>query len=158
MKLNIGCGNDYWGGWTNLDKEGIIPADIYHDLEEPLPFQSESCSAINSSHVFEHVHNFIPLMNECHRILRPGGLLTIRVPWITGHWGCGDPSHVRFFNHLTFNHWCEWYDQALHFNNGCRFEKVSVKFEENVNWDKDPFLAKAGIAAIEEMKIVLKKV
>jgi len=62
------------------------------------------------------------------------------------------------FNHQTFNHWCEWYDQALHFNNGCRFEKVSVKFEENVNWDKDPFLAKAGIAAIEEMKIVLKKV
>ncbi len=90
--------------------------------------------------------------------LAPRGLLTIRVPWITGHWGCGDPSHVRFFNHQTFNHWCEWYDQALHFNNGCRFEKVSVKFEENVNWDKDPFLAKAGIAAIEEMKIVLKKV
>jgi len=158
MRLNIGCGNDYWEGWTNLDKEGIIRADIYHDLENPLPLPSESCSEINSSHVFEHVHNFIPLMNECHRVLRPGALLAIRVPWITGHWGCGDPSHVRFFNHLTFNHWCEWFDLSLHINKGCRFVKTSVGFVENAGWANDPFLAKAGIAQIEEMKVVLRRI
>jgi len=158
MKLNLGCGKDYLKGWTNLDKYHAYRADIYHDLEVPLPLQSGSCSVIYASHVFEHVIRFIPLMNECHRILRPGSLLKLRVPWFSGNWGCGDPSHVRFFNHLTFNHWCEWFDRAPHINEGCQFEKVSVEFGENDNWASDPFLAKAMISTIEEMKMVLKRV
>lgn len=157
MKLNLGCGNNYREGWTNLDKYPAFHADVYHDLEELLPFPSGSCSEISASHIFEHVYNFIPLMNECHRILCPAGLLNIRVPWFSGNWGVGDPSHVRYFNHLTFNHWCEWFDQAPHINLGCRFKKVSVEFIENVDWLKDPFLAKGMISAIEEMNIILRR-
>ncbi|MDO9463797.1 MAG: methyltransferase domain-containing protein [bacterium] len=158
MKLNLGCSLTYMEGWANLDKHRTFKADIYHDLEEPLPLPDNSCSEINASHIFEHIYNFIPLINECHRILHPAGLLHVRVPWFQGNWGCGDPTHVRYFNHLTFNHWCEWFDLSPHINSGCRFKKISVEFIENIAWLSDPFLAKGMISAIEEMKIELLKI
>ena len=67
--------------WITLDLNGT--ADIVHDLTRPLPFPDASVARIYSSHVLEHFTYPRPLLDvlrECHRVLRPGGVLSAAVP------------------------------------------------------------------------------
>jgi SAM-dependent methyltransferase len=51
------------------------------DLEkEPLPFASETFSAVIASHVLEHLENAPAALAECYRVLAPGGALVVGVP------------------------------------------------------------------------------
>src|SRR3990167_9188778 len=38
-------------------------------------------------------------MNECYRVLAPGGILNIEVPTIAGPGAFQDPTHCRYFVH-----------------------------------------------------------
>jgi len=61
----------------------LVDGDIIHDLRQiPWPFEADSIDCILASHILEHVtkdkgHQFIV---ECHRILKPGGAISIAVP------------------------------------------------------------------------------
>jgi len=58
----------------NGKKRGlVIHLGFLHDVE----FPSNSYDAITLYEVIEHVADPIPLLKECHRILRPGGVLVI---------------------------------------------------------------------------------
>lgn len=105
-KLNLGCGRELLPGFVNVDKQPLheVSRDfIQHDLEiTPLPFQDETFSEIQASQLMEHIRNFPELMNECHRILKPGGTLDIDSP-VYPHKQCfQDPTHVRFFTEETW--------------------------------------------------------
>ena len=104
MKLNIGGGDWAQTGYTNVD---INPkyADICLDLEKGLypQFEENSIDALFSRHCLEHITNLIPLMQDCYKILKPGGLFEIIVP--SGHspvWSGRDPGHVRYIYDQTF--------------------------------------------------------
>jgi len=45
------------------------------------------------AHVLEHIMSWHLVVQDCHRVLKPGGILTIKVPYGVN----GDPFHVRFF-------------------------------------------------------------
>lgn len=79
--LNIGCGSTYFPEWTNLDISGGDTI-TRHDVYNGLPFGDESCGAVYSSDLLEHLHRrFVPiLLGECWRVLRPGGWIRIGVP------------------------------------------------------------------------------
>jgi predicted SAM-dependent methyltransferase len=67
--------------WVTLDLNGT--ADIVHDLTKPLPFPDGSVDRVYSSHVLEHFTypgQLLPLLRECHRVLRPGGVISAAVP------------------------------------------------------------------------------
>lgn len=91
-------------------KEGRITvdradADVNVDLEEAsLPFDDNSVDDINACAVLEHIVNLIPLMEELHRILKPGGVLTAMVPMWNHPGAWQDPTHVRAFTPLTFKY------------------------------------------------------
>lgn len=56
VRLNLGCGNYYAEGWTNLDLPGNgIRVDVAHDITEPLPFDDGTVGAVYMGHVLEHV-------------------------------------------------------------------------------------------------------
>jgi predicted SAM-dependent methyltransferase len=79
-KLNFGCGGNRLEGWENFDVE--------MDISKPLPFPDGCASFILSEHVVEHVThqqawNFF---EECHRILRPAGVLRVCVPSVERIW------------------------------------------------------------------------
>lgn len=66
-------------GWTTVDLNG---ADIIHDLRNGIPLPESSVDKIYTSHMFEHIpyNNLVPFINECYRVLKPGGELSVSVP------------------------------------------------------------------------------
>lgn len=80
-KLHLGCGSVLIDGWVNIDLDSPV-ADLHHDLTEPLPFADASISHIFAEHLIEHVDHSEAhsLVNECWRVLKPGGVLRLTTP------------------------------------------------------------------------------
>src|SRR6266403_3096147 len=80
--LNIGCGSRPLPGWINLDAARGDQIDIVWDLRRGLPFSNQSCAAIFGEHVIEHIpkEGAEFLLRECHRVLRPGGVVRLSTP------------------------------------------------------------------------------
>lgn len=108
--LNLGSGNnikksDGVATWINLDLDIKTGADIAGDLEKGLPmFKNEMFDFVLASHVLEHVKNYIPLVHEIWRVMKPGGTLVIKVPEFPCRAAISDPTHVRFFVPESFSH------------------------------------------------------
>lgn len=81
MRVHLGCGNDYWMGWCNIDVDQRSTADIVAPAWE-LPFDDESVDVIESRHMFEHLTPYQAgqSLGEWRRVLRVGGRLAIECP------------------------------------------------------------------------------
>ncbi len=99
IRLNIGSAGGQKDGFYGLDIMQIDDAvDIIADLNSPLSLiPDNSIAEIYSCHVLEHVRNLVQLMEELHRIVRPGGMIEIRVPHFSNPYYYSDPTHERFF-------------------------------------------------------------
>jgi DNA modification methylase len=105
VKLDIGCGNKKAQGFTGMDSRNREGVDIVHDVERyPWPIESESVEAINASHVLEHLKpwEFINVMNECWRVMKPGGNMTIKTPYGLAY--AYDPTHSILFQESSFQY------------------------------------------------------
>jgi SAM-dependent methyltransferase len=91
LYLNLGSFVDVVAGedWVNLDilpLRKTIPAAVNFlqaDLSQGLPMYAEgSVDIIRASHLIEHLTLEAAhlLLNECRRVLKPGGLIRIAVP------------------------------------------------------------------------------
>ena len=80
--LNVGCGRRFHPAWTNIDLESWDPQVTQHDITKGLPFEDDHFDAVYHSHVLEHLEprDGERLLDECYRVLRPGGVLRIVVP------------------------------------------------------------------------------
>jgi predicted SAM-dependent methyltransferase len=74
LKINFGCGGNILDGWDNHD------ADL--DITKPLPYADDVADYILAEHLCEHVTSgqFLSFMEECRRILKPGGRLRLCIP------------------------------------------------------------------------------
>jgi predicted SAM-dependent methyltransferase len=85
LKLHLGCGPHLLPGWINGDMElypGVLPQKLPRGLKY---FASDSVRCIYCSHFVEHLDypgDALAFLQECRRILRPGGALRIIVPGI----------------------------------------------------------------------------
>jgi SAM-dependent methyltransferase len=133
MKLHLGCGNDKRKGYINLDSSMQVNPDVVWNLEKtPIPFKNDSIDEILANHIFEHITNFIPLMNDIHRICRKNAIIKIRTPFYSAWGQYNDPTHVRFFTPFTFNYFegDNNYSHEVKNNNKINFkvEKVKIHF------------------------------
>ena len=125
LRLNIGCGRNILSGWTNVDSAALPGVDVIADLEQcaqaPLPFPDSSCDEFLLSHVLEHVRNTLGLMQELHRVAKPGAKIVIRTPHGGSDDAWEDPTHVRayfpnsfaYFSQLAYwradyGYWGDW--------------------------------------------------
>lgn len=112
-RLNVGCGRTPMPGWINLDSRALAGVDVVADLEQcahaPLPFDSDSIDEILVSHVIEHIRSPLPMMQELHRVARPGALATIRVPYGSSDEAWEDPAHVRPYFLQSFGYFSQPY-------------------------------------------------
>jgi len=121
--LDVGCGNGRFAaamqdrGWTvrgtDFDPKAAENAMNTHgiqvdigDLRE-LAYASESFDAVTLRHVIEHVRDPVEIVQECWRILKPGGRLVMVTPntdslahrHFAARWrGLEQPRHLFLYN------------------------------------------------------------
>jgi len=108
IKINIGCGRDYREGWLNTDISKEVKADVYLDIrKDKLPFKNGEVEEIYISGVLEQIlknEDLIFAMNECHRVLKSGGIINIVVPNGGFKISVRDPMDCRKFIPETFQY------------------------------------------------------
>jgi SAM-dependent methyltransferase len=101
-KLNLGSGNDYKNGWTNVDLHGKY--DVKHDLNRlPFPFKDDQFDYVLASHVIEHLNDTVKVMTELNRITKQGGIIEIKVPYFNSFNSFRDVTHKQFFTWDSFS-------------------------------------------------------
>lgn len=117
-RLNLGCGDDIRPGYVNLDVAPLRGVDVVHDLADlPLPFPDAHFEEAVCQDVLEHL-DFVAVLRELHRIMRPGARLHIRSPHFTSRGAFLDPTHRTSFSVETF----EFFVGNGHFGRGYYFD------------------------------------
>jgi len=139
-KLNVGCGPDIKPDWCNMDLVPLPGVNVVHNMmNTPWPFQDNSMITILASHVLEHVPHshetgrdgFIAIMEEIHRILKPNGILIVRIPHhLNRHALEIDPTHTRVIHPETWDYFSNK-PNTLNWYSNARFEVV---FQEVTAW------------------------
>lgn len=127
--LQLGCGIRPLDGAINADRTRHHDyVDVAHDLNElPWPFPSDEFDRVIALDVMEHLTIDVQTwLDECWRILKPGGELVLRVPSWNSPVGWRDPTHRRLFHEETFHYWDK--RMALHHDYG------SFYFAEGDKW------------------------
>jgi len=127
--LDLGCGTRRKGrlGIDRFPAPGVglvMDLDMLYPSMEPeendpeklaqlipiqgrMPFASDSIESIISHHCLEHIgEGFVRLMDECHRVLVPGGIFRIIVPLFPSRTAVEDPDHRRYFMEGTLDVFC----------------------------------------------------
>lgn len=105
VKLDLGCGNHKREGYIGIDKVPLPGVDQVRDIRERLPYNDNSVDYIVADNIMEHIGpHFFRVMNDCLRILRPGGRMTVITPGTHTEAAFSDPTHVRFFTPDTWTY------------------------------------------------------
>jgi SAM-dependent methyltransferase len=86
--LDLGCGVApyaplFGDGWhyVSVDREQKYPVRLVADFTQKLPFGDQSFDAILCTQVLEHVPDPELVAGEIHRLLKPGGVGFVSVPF-----------------------------------------------------------------------------
>jgi 2-polyprenyl-3-methyl-5-hydroxy-6-metoxy-1,4-benzoquinol methylase len=122
--LEVGCGSGVFldrmrsRGWgvqgIEVDPKAAKAAreafgvPVYMGNLEEANYPSACFDAVTMNHVIEHVHDPIALLQECHRVLKPGGQLVVVTP------------NVRSFGHMRFGRDWRGLEPPRHLHLFCR--------------------------------------
>ena len=131
--LDIGCGAkklEIEGAKViGLDFYDNTLADVLCDLEEgELPFKDNEFDGIHTNHTLEHIRNIIPLVDEMWRVVKPGGIIKIWVPYFASSLAHSSLDHVTFFSYTTFYVYRE--EDPTHY----LWEPTTFKVKSQYNW------------------------
>lgn len=117
--LDLGCGlqpknpfnaQEVYGVDVRDDAEAhIVKADL---VVEPIPFPDNSFDYVTAHDFLEHIprliyapqrrNAFVEVMNEIHRVLKPGGVFMSFTPAYPHAAVFRDPTHINFITEETF--------------------------------------------------------
>lgn len=104
LALDMGAAHNPTPGYRTVDQ--YPGADFQMDVTKGLPFEDKSVGVIRAFDFLEHIPigQVVPFMNECYRVLAPGGWMLTATPSTDGRGAFQDPTHVSFWNANSF-----WY-------------------------------------------------
>jgi len=121
-RVNLGIGTKKMPGGVKS-----IGLPHWNAERDAIPYQDESVCEIWALHFLEHIENVMGVLRECHRVLTPGGVMNIVVPYGACHMYVHDLTHKHMFNEDT---WRQTFKNTYYSdknlsdeeNNGWRFE------------------------------------
>ena len=139
ITLDIGCGKKKVKGSIGMDIIKHPGVDVVHDMIKfPYPFEDNYFDVVESHTTLEHIEfnkDFFGLMDEVYRILKPGGLFKITVPYWKGVHVLSVPEHTRLFSIFTFYYfdhdpiwWNSGSGQLSRFAE-CNFKVIKAKYQ-----------------------------
>ncbi len=106
--LDLGCGPTKREGAFRVDVIEEFSPDLVWDLRKlPYPFPDNAFNEVYLENVIEHLPDTVAVMQEVHRICKPGALVKIWVPHYTGYtsWSC--PEHYKTFTSISFDYFAD---------------------------------------------------
>jgi SAM-dependent methyltransferase len=101
--LDLGCGPRKYPGAIGADRNQHTAADVRCDFDRGfLPFADNSFDEVRAVHLVEHVADIVRLVEEMHRVARPGGRLVVVTPHYTDASSFADPTHRWHLNSFAF--------------------------------------------------------
>lgn len=94
--LDLGCGQRHIAGVVRCDIALSRPPGIRADAAR-LPFADASFACVIATALLEHVPNPRRVVREIHRVLRPGGVVYVEVPFMEGY-----HAHPDDYQRFTF--------------------------------------------------------
>ena len=119
IELNLGAGNKKILHATPLDYPDWN-ADTDH-----IPYTDGSVSQIHAYHFLEHCKHPVKVLQECQRVLNPGGHMNICVPYYSAAIASQDLDHKHFFTEETW--------KTLFSNQYYNKNKIEWKFKIGFN-------------------------
>ena len=114
-RLDIGAGTaNRLPGAVRLDRWRAVQPHVVADAEAGLPFRSAVFDVVGAFDVVEHVADLVALMEEIHRVLRPGGVAQITTPHFSSANAYTDPTHRRALGLRSFDYFDERHDLAYY--------------------------------------------
>lgn len=175
VKLNLGSGFLALNDWINYDnsilvklnklipvkylaKAGLLPpmyltvkfANVkICNLKKGIPHKDSSVDCIYTSHFLEHLYRYqaIEILKECHRVLKPDGILRVSVP---------DVEKLRSI--LNTDHFCTWfYPEYLNMQKPTFMMLVKELFLRHHKWMYDywtmaKIINEAGFKRVSQKK------
>lgn len=106
-KLNLGCGRDHRKGYVNADSSYIVCPDEIFDMTKGIPFPDRHFDEVlcnNSLTQIADFEDFVRVMNEIWRVIKPTGEINIRVPYAMHECAWQDPADSRRFTPESFTY------------------------------------------------------
>lgn len=93
--IQFGAGGLNLPGWENYDRD--------MDITKPLPIADGCVDIAYAEMALEHVspREAWSFLDECYRILKPGGLIRIVIPDFSLTWKLKDPDYARVNGGVT---------------------------------------------------------
>jgi len=134
VHYDLGCGRNKREGHIGVDIADF--ADLTFDLNAERWTFAEDASAdsIFVSHFIEHVDSLINFMNECHRILKVGGQMTVIAPYYTSLRCWQDPTHRHAISEASFL----YYNRQWREENGLEHYPITADFDFTYGFHIDP--------------------
>jgi hypothetical protein len=159
-KLDLGAGQNPRAGFESVD---LLAPSAQHRVDLfkfPWPWEDSSVEELHASHFVEHIPDrdveerdlsrdnpmirdrFVgqdmafAFFDECWRILRPGGVLTVIVPALSGDRAFQDPTHRRFIPAVWFAYFSAEWRAAQRLDH----YRVRCDFGVNVQHTCDPLM------------------
>ncbi len=133
--LDLGCGKKKRAGAIGVDYSDRHNADIIHNLNIfPYPLKDDEFDDIYLDNVIEHLDDPMRVMEEVHRVCKPGGQVKVIVPYFRSLWAFIDPTHKHFFTVNSFAYYdpnhviCQRYDYSK-----TRFKVERIVFNETLD-------------------------
>jgi ubiquinone/menaquinone biosynthesis C-methylase UbiE len=101
-RLNVGAGDTEWGD-VRLDIGHTSSVTVLGDMHA-LPFTTDTFDEVLLDNVLEHTSETTAVLSEVHRVLRPGGVAYVFVPYYNAVGAYMDPTHRSFFSEGTFEY------------------------------------------------------
>lgn len=97
--IQFGSGGHIKKGWINVDLDKNQGADVAWDMEKfPYPFSDNFADEILCEMTLEHIRTPTKAIREFHRIIKPRGVVKIKVPHFSHAGSLYADIHVSPFN------------------------------------------------------------
>ncbi len=125
--LDFGCGQHRHPDSIGVDINPNSNADVIANLDVfPYPFSSSSFDHIYCDGIIEHLSNIVGVMEEIHRIARPGAHVTIVTPYFTSVDAFTDPTHKHYFSARSFDYFTGDFPEYGYYSSTTRFIRRSI--------------------------------
>ncbi len=133
--LHLGCGKKKYQGSYGVDCSRLSDADLVWDLEQrPWPLPENTFKTAYLVSVLEHVDDVVGVMEELHRVCRPGAEIRIYAPFASSHHVWTDPTHKRGFTSQSFKYFTEDFAENYFEYSTVRYRILDVRYNYYEDW------------------------